>query len=235
MPAVPVILTTQSALDYLQHQSFAFQPGALNTPTAWTSSALPPGLALNAGSGQISGAVTLPGVYVIALRASNADGVSEPVFFTFGIEASVQDAAANVIEVAIDLGTREVFFPPGPLFSAKRDDDLYFRVRFVKGGVANAVTLTELKVTLKELEPDQNIATSTAMSSLGGGVFLVYMKLKGDGVDAALSNHEGDAGTSFEALGEFTWLATHGLGIGPTSARGTSRTFRAEIVRDLLS
>jgi hypothetical protein len=45
----------------------------------------------------------MPGVFVVALRAGNTDGVSDPVIFTFGIEPSGNVRPSGVLEVYIDL------------------------------------------------------------------------------------------------------------------------------------
>ena len=106
--AAPVINTTQSVLGYLHWQTFAFQPWAANSPTFWNASPLPPGLTLHLPTGKISGAATMPGVFVVALRAGNTDGVSDPVVFTFGIEPSGNVRPSGVLEIYIDLLTRLV-------------------------------------------------------------------------------------------------------------------------------
>lgn len=234
--AAPVINTTQSVLGYLQNEAFAFQPLATNTPTSWTSSALPSGLAIDGGTGEITGAVTAPGVYVFELRATNADGTSLPVAFTLGIEASSIDPSSVATELNLDIASGLVTAPgitTGALFSARRYDDKIFRVTCYKNGVIAAVTLTALTLVLKELAEDPVEVTSSAFSSLGGGVFLVYASIDSTSLADSLDAHAADAGTFFTGLFELQWLCTTGLGVGPTHARGSSQTFTGIISRDI--
>src|SRR5207302_11350065 len=84
--AAPVINTTTSVLGYKQYEEWEYQPWASNTPTSWSSSTLPPGLAINGSTGLISGAATLAGVFIVGIIATNADGDSAPVNLTIGIE-----------------------------------------------------------------------------------------------------------------------------------------------------
>ena len=248
--AAPVIGTTQSVLGYLQWQTFAFQPYATNSPTFWNSSALPSGLTLQTATGRISGAATVPGVYVVALRAGNADGVSDPVIFTFGIEPSGNVRPSGVIEIYIDLLTRLVSLnsqnfgdantkDKGPLFWTKRGDDLVFHVTFLKGGVVADLDLSAFKFALKELEPENLLVGAHDWRKLGEGeqtAYRLHVKLDSPDLDSALSNYEGDAGTMFNALGEFEWLEInrHNPQVGPPFLRTTTRTFLVEVARDLI-
>lgn len=260
----PVISTTQSILGFLQWEEFEFQPYAAGTPTSWTSSPLPTGVTINGTTGLISGAAEKPGVYIVAIQAHNADGASAPVLFTIGIEASIADPSANVLDLICDLGTREVKKGPNaadaedegealvpsfvtgdeakklaalgaPRFQAKRGDQLLFRVQFQRGGVAASVTLSELELAVKELEPESVLVTSSDFHSLGEGVFLVYIALESDELTGALSSYEGDYGTAFPGVCELTWLAANPFtaNIGPADIRGSSKTFRGDLVRDI--
>jgi hypothetical protein len=62
------------------------------------------------------------------------------------------------------------------------------------------------------------------------------VKLDSPDLDSALSNYEGDAGTMFNALGEFEWLEInrHNPQVGPPFLRTTTRTFMVEVARDLI-
>jgi hypothetical protein len=248
--AAPVIDTTQSVLGYLQWQTFAFQPYATNSPTFWNSSPLPPGLTLHVPTGRISGAATVPGVFVVALRAGNADGVSDPVIFTFGIEPSSNVQPSGVLEIYIDLLTRLVSLnsqnfgdasgkDKGPLFWTKRGDDLVFHITFLKGGVVADLDLAALKFALKELEPENLLVTAHDWRKVGEGEqtgYRLHVKLDSPELDSALTNYEEDAGTLFNALGEFEWLELNPYNpqVGPPFLRTTTRTFLVEVARDLI-
>src|SRR5438067_10278852 len=96
--AAPVILRIQSVLEYLQWQEFEFLPYAINTPTFWNVSALPPGLAFNPATGRISGAATKPGVWVCGIVAGNAGGLSAIETFTIGVAASTYSAPVDALD-----------------------------------------------------------------------------------------------------------------------------------------
>ena len=235
----PIINETSSVLGFAQWQEFTFQPTALNAPTSWTASTLPPGVTIDGVTGAISGAAELPGVYVVAVRAHNADGASNPVIFTFGIEATSGDPTANAVDLRFDLGTRLVTGytgQTGVLFSAKYRDGVLFRIQFERSGApCVALTLTDLKIRLKQIEDDEVLCES-ADADYGDespGVFLVYLALTGDDLAEALLDYEGPEKTAFDGLFEIEYIADNPLTVGPASIRGSSQTFKGEIVRDL--
>ncbi|MHA3773674.1 Ig domain-containing protein [Verrucomicrobiota bacterium sgz303538] len=199
----PTINTTQSVLGFLQWQPWSYQPTALNTPTAWQCSALPPGVTFNTTTGRLTGPATMPGVYLVTLTASNADGISDPVVFAIGIEASGYVQPANILEVLIDLNTRRVFIGTtlaelqaqganaiantaddkdakklSPLCYIKSGDDVIFNVRFVKSGVIAGLSLTALKFALKEFEPEATLietdGTAASWQQIGSGNDAAY-------------------------------------------------------------
>ncbi len=222
----PIINETSSVLGFAQWEEFTFQPHALNTPTSWTASTLPPGVTIDGVTGAISGAAELPGVYVVAVRAHNADGASNPVIFTFGIEATSGDPTANAVDLRFDLGTRLVTGYTGVLF----------RIQFERGGApCVALTLTDLKIRLKQVEDDEVLCES-ADADYGDespGVFLVYLALTGDDLAEALLDYEGPEKTAFDGLFEIEYIADNPLSVGPAEIRGSSQTFKGEVVRDL--
>lgn len=196
--AKPTINVTQSVLGFLQWQPFSYQPTALNNPTAWQCSALPPGVTFDPANGRITGPSTMPGVYLFQLTASNADGTSEPVMFALGIEASGYVQPSNILEVLIDLTTRRVFIGTAladlqalganaiantsddklgkkvnPLCWLKAGDDLLFNIRFIKSGVVAPLQITGLKFTLKEFEPESPLiltdGAATSWQQTGAG------------------------------------------------------------------
>ena len=249
--AAPVINTTQSVLGYRQWQHFVFQPHAANSPTFWNASPLPPGLSLHVPTGRISGAATLPGVFVVSLVAGNADGVSDPVIFTFGIEPGGNVRPSGVLEIYIDLLTRMVSLNAqnfgsaggkdnGPLFWTKRGDDLVFHVTFLKGGVVADLEVIALKFALKELEPETVLVSGDDWRKLGEGeqaAYRLHVKLDSPELSSALTNYEEDAGTLFDALGEFEWIELNDYDpqVGPPYLRNTTRTFLVEVARDLIA
>ena len=102
--AIPVISNTTSVLGFRKKQEFAYQPYASNTPTSWAATGLPTGVTINTTTGLISGAATIPGVYVVSLTASNATGPSTPHQIAIGIEDGPLNDSIG-IELNVDVRT----------------------------------------------------------------------------------------------------------------------------------
>ena len=64
-------LTTASGT---QERAFSYQITATNSPTGYSSTALPSGLSLNTATGLISGTATTTGTFPVTVSAANADG-----------------------------------------------------------------------------------------------------------------------------------------------------------------
>ena len=248
----PVFNNTQSVLGYLVGQTFDFQPLALNNPTAWSSSELPPGLSIDGVTGRISGAVTAPGVYVVAIQASNADGTASAVF-TFGIEAAAASAGADV-DIVIDVVTKEVTLAaavplassvtaptpdtePTAICTAKYGDDLIFNIRLAKDGSTIAPTVTSATCTLKETADDQALVTSTTFQQIGTGDstrYRILVPLTGDALQGAIADGDGAVQVRQEMIAEISLQYNNPTtGFGPSSLTLTSDNFGITLVGSL--
>src|SRR6266436_4206211 len=133
--AIPVIDITQSVPDYDQWQAWGFQPYATNDPVNWQARGLPPGVSIDTLTGLVSGASTLPGVYQFELRATNADGTSDPVTYVVGIRPAAPSPPSAAIDTLVDLDSRAVTFLGADAKAGlmlKRGDDIIFQIRFVR-------------------------------------------------------------------------------------------------------
>ena len=247
----PVISPIQSVLGYLQWQAFEFQIAATQSPTQWFCTPIAPGLLFDDTTGTILGAATVPGVYVFTVQAQNAVGLSDPVTFVMGIEASGFVRPSNIIELVIDVTTRIVSLASGSgaqsadgkitaLFWVKAGDDLLLNLRFLKGGVPADLDVTGIKFALKELEPENVLVASNAWTPVGAGddaSYRMFVHVDSDELRGALTNYEGDQATQFLALGEFEWIErnTYEPKVGPDILRTSTRTFGVMLPRDLIA
>jgi hypothetical protein len=250
----PVISPIQSVLGYLQWQAFEFQIAATQSPTQWYCTPIAPGLLFDDTTGTILGAATMPGVYVFDVQAENAVGLSDPVTFVMGIEASGFVQPSNIIELVIDVTTKVVSLASASnasagtssdgklstLFWVKAGDDLLLNIRFLKGGVPADLDVTGLKFALKELEPENVLVASDVWTPVGAGddaSFRMFVHVDSDELRGALTNYENDQATQFLALGEFEWIErnTYEPKVGPDVLRSSTRTFGVMLPRDLIA
>jgi hypothetical protein len=233
--AAPIINLTTSVLGYQQWQTWAYQPVATNMPVLWTSTPLPPGLSLNAGTGLLTGAVSVPGVYLVNLVAANVGGeVSAPVTITIGVDPAFASNKSGV-DVSIETGTGVVSVTPDIVFKA--DDDLMLYVTFKKGAtVLDLGPLATLQLGFKEFEPDPILVVGSAFVKSGSGsgtVYQLYVKIDSTALTAALSNYEADSGTQFDAICEIEWQEPNASGVGPVTLRRSTVPFLMPVARNI--
>lgn len=240
--ALPTISATTSILGYKQWEYWEYQAG-ITSDSAYTVNVvgLPTGMTFNATTGLISGAASVAGVYVLTngIKVTNTTGTTT-MSITIGIEASAVQPISGV-DLFVDVVTGQVTIPPvspmpESLVYCKEGDDLLMYVRFIKGGNVLDLDLAKLQLTVKELEPEGILFTSSAWVKSGSGTAAVYkMKasVSSSSLASALSNYEADYGTTFKALAEIERVE-NSLAMGTAATfRITSRTFKVEIERDL--
>jgi hypothetical protein len=152
------------------------------------------------GTGLISGAATVAGVFNCGLTATNGDGTSDVLMLTIGIAAasastalltnSGYQATIDVATKIVTIGTATVAaaatsspaltvesdpstspaLRPAPILFARQNDSLLLWITFVKGGIPLALTVTALEIALKELESGTRIILGNTMTTIGSGV-----------------------------------------------------------------
>ena len=261
---IPVINTTTSVLGYNQFEAFQYQPYATGNPTSWACPNLPPGLSINTDTGLISGAATTAGVFVCGITATNADGTSDPLVLTIGIDAASAVLTNSGYQLQIDVTTREVTVvvsasaasssPPAsvtPLpadlpagtaqLFARKNDHLLLWISFIKNGVTIDLNLADLKLSLKELDSGSPFALASTFYKFGSGIG-TYFGLFADlsaatDLSGILSDYYLDSGTVFNALAEIAWQEENGeTGVfGPASWNFSTRTFLVAVEDDMTS
>jgi hypothetical protein len=244
--AIPVISNTTSVLGFRKKQDFAYQPYASNTPTSWAATGLPEGVTINAGTGLISGAATIPGVYVVSLTASNADGASTPHPIAIGIEETgINDSIG--IELNVDVRTGYVAAsgqsqpdPDKAVLFAKRGDTLFLDIGFWRGEVLQDLPIADLRLQMREFDGETIlVASSGLIEDIGTSDaprYRIAVDFSGQELDGVLGGYEGDLRTSFLAIAELQWILMHGSPAlpYPETAVRSSQTFRVYVQRDLI-
>jgi hypothetical protein len=239
--AVPVITTTTSILEFRAFETWTYQPYATNSPTSWNASGLPTGMSFDLATGEITGAATTPGVYEIGIVATNGTGTSTPLVITCGITSGSSSTPANEIDVTIDLQTQLVSFgdssgTDAPIASFKSGDVVYFRMRFIKGGVVADLDLTDLYFTVKGDDTESTIlASSDTWIQDGTGEnssYLMTVNFNEASLTSFLGDNEDPAGTHFDAICEFEWVGNHAEPLSGTF-RTSSKTFLSTMTREL--
>lgn len=199
--------------------------------------------------GHLTGAATVPGISNVRLTATNGTGASAEVLFTIGIEPAAASPDANT-DLVWDIGTGGIFLqtssalnltPPAagvPVMTVKEGDDFLARLRIIKGGTVIAPVASNLRLAVKELEPEAEVVISTEWEQIGTGTgtsYLVYGAFDGTLLAASLANYEADAGTRYEGLAEFELTYANPYAIGPVSLVKSSLTFLLRIERDIAS
>src|SRR5690554_5405073 len=141
--AVPVIDPRTSIQVAIVDEAFTFQLAAFNSPTTWTALHLPAGMSINASTGLISGTPTTPGLYQVAIKASNNDG-EDQVFLLIPVLDDVidEDNIGNWDDLVLnfDLTTRTLSVHKGEaisataLFRVARGDNFNVLVGFYRNG-----------------------------------------------------------------------------------------------------
>jgi hypothetical protein len=213
-------------------------------------------------TGRITGASTVPGVWVFGMVASTADGDSDEQEFTIGIEpgALVPDSLPwlavdvvtgqlmvdgspvdplneEVLEKLREKNSKDTTFEPPFVLAVKEDDDVLARISFARGSNVQDISLDALRLVIKQFETEGELQVSTeAFEKQGSGTgtnFLLHTKFDGAAIAAALADYEKDEGTFFYALAEIEYTQVNAEDVGPETLVRSSATFLIRIERDI--
>ena len=150
------------------------------------------------GTGLISGAATVAGVFNCGLTATNGDGTSTVLMLTIGIAAAAASTALltnSGYQATIDVATKLVtigsasasaatsqptltaatdpstspVLRPAPILFTRQNDSFLIWLNFVKNGVPCNLTITALEVALKHMESESRIILGNTMTQIGSG------------------------------------------------------------------
>lgn len=107
---LPVITSPTSAVAHIG-VPFSYQITASNAPVSFTTEGLPPGLALAAGTGVITGAPLTEGLFYFSAGALNAEGQEGRQRITLTVTGSNQPP----IDIALGAAAAPAMTPPGTL------------------------------------------------------------------------------------------------------------------------
>jgi hypothetical protein len=198
--SAPVINTTTSVLGFTANTYAAYQAGTTGASvTTWACAGLPPGLAINASSGLISGTPTTPGIYNCLLSATNGDGTGT-LAITIGIDGASGLVADPGIEVDFDIVSGAVSFPTSPdgKLHGKSGDYLSLLIGFTKGGIGLPLPVLAISFGVKEYESDALILLSagagfTAIGSYQNTRYRTLVYLDPAKLAGPFSDYESDA------------------------------------------
>jgi len=125
--AIPVISSSSSVLDFPLNDTWVFSPRASNSPTSWTWTNLPPGIVANPATGAIGGRVSVQGIWISTVKATNSSGDSLVLELPISIYAGTWSNPTS-IEVRINATTGALLEPTS--LAVKTDTDLLLDVAF---------------------------------------------------------------------------------------------------------
>jgi len=244
--AIPVISNTTSVLGYRKGQYFEYQMQATNSPTAWTANGLPSGMTISS-SGLISGAASVPGVYLVKVIASNASGSSLPLEVAMGIEDTNFNDGVG-IDVNIDLRSGAVSVP-GIAPSAAKDsqavmflkfgDKVFLDLGFLKGEELQSMAMASIIINIREFDGETVLVQSNGDLEIIGTSdrprYRILVDLNTPELFNALGNYEDDFQTTFDAIAEIEWRVDYlEPGALADEVIRSTKTFRIAIDRDLV-
>jgi hypothetical protein len=174
---------------------FTFGMEATNNPTSWAADTLPAGLALDSVTGAISGVIAAPGMYSFQLTATNAGGVSAPMFVYLLVSPAPAAAPAApvassgplttlpwlddlaLIDLQFDLrlrGVTSTYTQQGGITLMQSDTcNLAVVLLTPAGQVSDAVTLWLVAKTVEDSMPviDLTVTGSAALTAQAGGSY----------------------------------------------------------------
>jgi len=159
LPPAPVISSTLT-VNAIAGAAFSYQITASNTPTSFSASGLPAGLALSSSTGLISGTVTTTGTSIISIGATNAGGSGNATLVvTFGVSETLFITYSNgdsYVEEYNSTGPTGINTDLGPLPGTTTDTSTPNGIAFDGKGnfyIANDGNGSSTNCTISEFSP----------------------------------------------------------------------------------
>lgn len=238
---IPIIDPETSVQSHRVGEMVYFQPNATESPTAWLASALAPGLAINAGTGLISGIPTAAGVFDTRIKCSNGSGSSAEVLVVFGIEIA-DYTHDDSVDVDIDISNGKVTFPGGTdgLGFGKLGDTLVLMVGFKKYGTLLDLPIALLRVGFKEFDDGNTLWLSegdfTKVGAYESTRYRMVATIDRDSFSGVVSGYAEDKKTILDAIAEFEWMQNNlDTTLLPEILRRSSQGFTFNVGKDLVT
>lgn len=202
------------------------------------------GLTFDTATGVLRGTFRTGGFYNLIFTATNADGTSAAVTLPIGIEDSgfAVDATAG-INVDVETGEVTRTLAAGaaasgekkPVLFGKHGSQKLITATFSKQGRLLRPDLVELKIAVKQYEPEQILdVTDGTFYALDGG-FRVLLDLDDVDIATALGDYETDNATLFNAIAELRWVSYEQVDDGdPVEIISRSANFLFQLERDVI-
>ncbi len=258
--AIPIINKTQSSLTFALNQPFSFQFVATNHPTLWAigaNEALPCGFVFNAASGTLTGSGQTPGIWLLTIKASNADGASAAEVFTVGVFDTIKGKVFKAMDV--DTSTWAVTLPDpatareegltsslpelgATTGQARYGDDILFKIRLMSGTGVVELPLDSARFSMRGLDTEPPFFTTSAgafrkTSTIENGLFVsdywLYVSLEDSALSGFLAENEYDETTEANVSCEVELVFERpSTGTGPVLQKITTVPFVMRIRRD---